>query len=138
MEMEKAITALYPDLVPGVDFAVQNDYDERGWYLRFWDAPYPLPTQADLDRGWWLYSKGAKLTEIIKDYQEAIKALYPKELHDDNAYHLEIMHGIATNNTAQRTNLNNLVTKRKRAEANLAKVPTGDFAALADVNFEAA
>lgn len=122
MDIGSAIQALYPNLVPRVDYLLQDD--GQGAYIKSWTNSNPYPTQSDLQNGWYLWTRRDKADEIVLDFNEAIKALYPVALHTDYAWHVELMYAIATNNTAQRTSLQNLVQKRRRAEQALSQADT--------------
>ncbi len=70
MDLVKAIQGLYPDLVFRRDYLVQDD--GSGQYIKEWNNAYPLPTEEDLKRGYYLFLKKDKEREIRDASEEEV------------------------------------------------------------------
>lgn len=76
MNLVQAILGLYPNLSPITDFSVQDD--GSGPYIKNWTNSNPRPTDADLARGWYLYSKQAAHGRMASGMIDAMRALVPE------------------------------------------------------------
>lgn len=78
MNIAQAITALYPNAMPVEDFRVEDAGD--GPKLNYWnDAKLgPRPSQLDLARGWYLYSKQAAYGRMAVGMIIALRAKVPE------------------------------------------------------------
>jgi len=77
MDIGSAIKELYPNLIAGVDYQLQDDSDGKGPYIRSWNNSNPRPTEADLERGWLLHVAEVKKEELRQREEEEFNAKYP-------------------------------------------------------------
>lgn len=127
MNLISAIRGLYPELEHLRDFRIEDQ--GNGPEIASWDAPYPLPSEEELERGDLEAAKHEKnqeflihaLTEFV-DLMPEVKGTYqniPRELLDQ-AFMAHFFFGMEGRNEPQKAQaVGALLTKFRRARAGI-------------------
>jgi hypothetical protein len=136
MNLYEAILGLYPNLVQGTDFLLQDD--GQGAYIKSWTNPNPQPTQADLQRGWFEYNKRHKKQELALGLDAHVQAAYPDLAGmPQTVHHVTAMFDLDDNVTSvkshMRTGINNY--RAKVSQVNALTYPTNTVEQIKAITF---
>jgi hypothetical protein len=89
MYLADKIRGLYPDLTLGVEYQVMGDGLEE--WIAWWEAPYPKPTEEELEDGAFKTVQGDKTTALYRQLIEDVVNRFAETQGDHSEIPPELM-----------------------------------------------